>query len=176
MIPEEDLEDLAHTVHDYQFSHGSLLKAPPKSGKVFARPVGAAMFPSPFPRKCFEQARRSYAAFNHLYANVASDEAWLGEALQPLLRTESLAKILWDIHQAVKREGFVQRISLGIWRSDYMLHADGDKLNDRGAGDRQEGSGAEDVSIKQVEFNTFSCAGGVHSNRISDMHKYDSLV
>jgi hypothetical protein len=55
-------------------------------------------------------------------------------------------------------------LSLGLFRSDYMLHAAGYHEN-RGA----------PVELKQVEFNTCSCAGGSHSNKISDMHRYLNL-
>lgn len=27
-------------------------------------------------------------------------------------------------------------------------------------------------TLKQVEFNTFSCAGATHANKVADMHKY----
>lgn len=30
----------------------------------------------------------------------------------------------------------------------------------------------DNTCLKQVEFNTFSCAGGTHANRVGDMHRY----
>ena len=159
-MSEERLEHIANTIYDWQFEHGSTLKAPPRSGNLIARPVGAAMFPSRFPRRCFEEAMDTYAIFDILYSRVASDETWLEDALQPLLNTDSLAKTLWNIHQRVKKDGYVQDVSLGIFRSDYMLQVEENKDEDCRS------------SIKQVEFNTYSAAGGIHSNKVSDMHKY----
>ncbi|KAL9105008.1 MAG: hypothetical protein Q9163_000105 [Psora crenata] len=54
-------------------------------------------------------------------------------------------------------EGYVQDKSLGIFRSDYMLRTS---------------SNHGELTLGQVEFNTFSVAGGCHSNKVSDMHKY----
>ena len=52
-----------------------------------------------------------------------------------------------------------QDIHLGLFRSDYMLHQPHDNEVDYPA------------HLKQVEFNTYSVAGGVHSARISKMHR-----
>lgn len=47
---------------------------------------------------------------------------------------------------------------MAFFRSDYMLHIP--------RGERGQ------KQLKQVELNTFSVAGGVHSARISQMHEY----
>lgn len=36
------------------------------------------LFPSLFPRACFEEARAIQTAYNELYASIANDEEWLG--------------------------------------------------------------------------------------------------
>ena len=93
---------------------------------------------------------------------ISEDEEWLHEALEALIESpKSMARILWEIHVAVKKEGYVQDLSLGVFRSDYMLHEDRSD-NDGGTGP---------LAIKQVEFNTYSVAGGAHGNRISEMHQ-----
>lgn len=35
------------------------------------------LFPSPFPRACFEEAKAVQIWFNELYARIAADEEWL---------------------------------------------------------------------------------------------------
>ena len=157
-LSEAHIASLADTIKDWQFEHGSLLKAPPRTGKTLAYPIGVAAFPSNFPRTHFEQALRLQILFNLLYVSVASNEEWLHDALANLFDSDSVAKRLWAIHLAVEKEGRVQDVSLGIFRSDYMLHSP---------------SGSENqLSLKQVEFNTYSVAGGAHSNKISNMHRY----
>ncbi len=157
---------MVENVRDWQYQHGSILKYPPRSGLVGYRPIGATLFPSNFPRHCYEEALAIQPIFNKLYAAISEDEEWLHDSLEALIESpKSMAKILWEIHCEIKKDGYVQDLSLGIFRSDYMLHED-----------RREDDGSVEtprpLAIKQVEFNTYSVAGGAHGNRISDMHKY----
>ena len=78
---EEKLEQLIDNVLDWQYMHGSLLKIPPDSGQVLARPIGAALFPTPFPRSLFEEANELQVIYNKLYLAVARDEEWLARVL-----------------------------------------------------------------------------------------------
>ncbi len=166
-LSREHWQFLIENVRDWQYQHGSLLKYPPRSGHVGSRPIGATVFPSNFPRHCYDEALAIQPIFNKLYAAISEDEAWLHGSLKALIESpESMARILWEIHSAIKKEGYVQELSLGIFRSDYMLHEHR----------RRDISGGEiptPLVIKQVEFNTYSVAGGAHGNRISKMHRYD---
>lgn len=40
------------------------------------------LFPSLFPRACFEEARAIQTAYNELYACIANDEEWLGGVIE----------------------------------------------------------------------------------------------
>lgn len=40
------------------------------------------LFPSLFPRACFEEARAIQTAYNELYACIANDKEWLGEVVK----------------------------------------------------------------------------------------------
>ena len=40
------------------------------------------LFPSLFPRACFEEGRAIQTAYNELYAGIANDEEWLGEVVK----------------------------------------------------------------------------------------------
>ena len=44
---------------------------------VLATNAPVTLFPSPFPAKSFEQAQELQTTYNELYANIASNEAWL---------------------------------------------------------------------------------------------------
>ena len=155
------LKFLIESVLDWQIQHGSLIKFPLFSGEVTARPIGATLEPSPFPKDHYDDLLTLQLIFNKLYAAVSEDEEFLIECLQGLMQDEkSMAKMLWDIHTAVKEEGHVQATSLGIFRSDYMLHLDSD----------------QGTVPKQVEFNTYSVAGGAHGNRVSDMHRLVKVI
>ena len=161
----ERLRILIDSVKDFQLTNGSLVKlvGVEQEHTVLGRPIGVALYPSRIPRASFEQAERLQTPLNELYAAVATDEKWLKYALRPLLTKGSLAAKLWSIHMDVAREGYVQDLSLGIFRSDYIL---------------QNCSSLDDAEKhtaplpKQVEFNTYSCAGVSHFSRISALHRH----
>lgn len=157
-IPEEEFDRLLETIKDYQLTHGSLLKLVKSNEEhtVLSRPVGASVFPTRFSRMLFNKAVDLQSAFNELYMKVSEDEEWLEETLRNLIANDPFTKTLWSIHEAVKREGYVQSISLDIFRSDYMAH--------------QPESGI--FELKQVEFNSYTVAGGTHGNIVYNMHQY----
>lgn len=52
----------------------------PSGSLAVTAPV--TLFPSLFPRTCFEEARAIQKAYNELYALVAKDEHWLEEIVE----------------------------------------------------------------------------------------------
>lgn len=62
---------------------------------------------------------------------------------------------LWKIHLQVKEEGYIQDLTLGMFRSDYMLHVPDD---------------ATKPSLKQVEFNTISSSFGGLAVKVAQLH------
>ncbi|KAF6223627.1 hypothetical protein HO133_000470 [Letharia lupina] len=132
-------------------------KIDPSRSLAVTAPV--TLFPSLFPRECFEEARAIQTAYNELYACIANDEEWLGEVVKELAEVDDFISNLWNVHQAVKKEGYVQDLSLGIFRSDYMVHKDPSN---------QEAK----TEIKQVEFNTIASSFGGLSAKVSALHKH----
>ena len=158
-LSDDQLEVLVSDIKDWQITHGSLLKiiSSEEDNTVLTHPVAATLFPTLFPTGLFREAVALRRLYNELYTAVAEDKEWLYSALKPLIEVDFLASTLWSIHEEVKREGRVQDVALGIFRSDYMIH---------------QPNPGQAPQLKQVEFNTISCAGGIHSNRISDMHRH----
>jgi glutathione synthetase len=158
-LSDDQLEVVAADIKDWQITHGSLLKiiSSEEDNTVLTHPVGATLFPTLFPAELFNDALALRRLYNKLYTAVAEDEEWLNQTLKPLIEVDFLASNLWGIYEEVKREGQIQDVALGIFRSDYMLH---------------QPSPSQEPQLKQVEFNTISCAGGIHSSRISDMHRH----
>lgn len=70
---------------------------------------------------------------------------------------DAFIRNLWNIHLHVKQEGYTHDFSLGMFRSDYMLH---------------DSSASEPLSLKQVEFNTISSSFGGLSSRAAGLHAY----
>lgn len=55
-------------------------KIDPSRSLAVTAPV--TLFPSLFPRACFEEALAIQIAYNELYACIANDEQWLGEVVK----------------------------------------------------------------------------------------------
>jgi glutathione synthase len=160
-LSDEQYAAFVSDIKDWQITHGSLLKLvhTDEESTVQCQPVGTTLFPTLFPRALFDEAHALQTAFNKLYAAVAEDDEWLLDVLGDLIEVDDLASALWEIYSEVKEEGFVQDLTLGIFRSDYMMHVDSKESLRR-------------PKLKQVELNTVSCAGGVHTSIVSDMHRH----
>ncbi|PGH23385.1 glutathione synthetase [Polytolypa hystricis UAMH7299] len=161
-LTPEQKEYLVGEVKNWALHHGLAVKPPPTFIPKESDPVGVlssnapvTLFPSPFPRSGYESAVAVQTTYNKLYAAISSDEAWLGKIIEELVEADDFIANLWKIHVRVKEEGYVQPLSLGLFRSDYMVHT-------------PQGSTAP--SLKQVEFNTISSSFGGLSSLVSAMH------
>lgn len=75
---------VATAVKDWTVAHGLAIRPPPALVPTDADPQGAlatsapvTLFPSLFPRACFEQAKSVQQAYNLLYARISQDESFL---------------------------------------------------------------------------------------------------
>lgn len=83
-LTPEQLSYLLTASTDWSLSHGLTVRPPPSF--VAENPNGAlathaptTLFPSPFPRSCWNEAREVQKLFNELYAKISADEEWLGK-------------------------------------------------------------------------------------------------
>ncbi|PWW78075.1 glutathione synthase [Tuber magnatum] len=165
------LSYLLQALTDYSLSHGLTVRPaesfiPDKlsSNGAFATHAPITLFPSPFPRSCWEEGRAVQKDFNELYARVAGNEEWLEKTMVELSKVDDFTERLYKVHLDVKAEGFVQPLSLGLFRSDYILH----------------NIAPEDPKvlpvIHQVEFNTIASSFGALSTRVSELHRHLARV
>ncbi|KAL9593932.1 MAG: hypothetical protein Q9179_005627 [Wetmoreana sp. 5 TL-2023] len=117
------------------------------------------LFPSLFPTSCFVEARAIQIAYSELYATIARDRDWLRKIVEELIEVDDFIAKLWNVHLAVEKEGYVQDLSLGLFRSDYMVHKEPEDPNAKS-------------TIKQVEFNTIASSFGGLSAKVSGLHSY----
>ncbi|KAG6902416.1 hypothetical protein C0995_000342 [Termitomyces sp. Mi166 len=161
-LTKAQIDELTLLATSYAFSTG-LLYLPPaeRQPTVPESAVHAplALFPSPFPRSLFEQAKRIQGIYNILYARIALDE----EFLDRIMGTENgVGKVddfigqLWTGWRGLRDKGLAQSLHLGLFRSDYLVHSPPD----------------EPTSLKQVEFNTISVSFGSLSHRTARLHRY----
>ncbi|KAL4889346.1 hypothetical protein BDV59DRAFT_186668 [Aspergillus ambiguus] len=166
-ISEDAGLHIAAQIQDWQINHGSMLKdiRSQTAESVLCYPIGVSVFPTPFPRAQFDRALDLQSIYHELYCALAEDEQWISSVIEDLIPVHPLADALWEVHLRVKSSGGyannTNKISLGIFRSDYMLHVEDERPTD-----------GEALGLKQVEFNTFSCAGASHADKVVDMHHH----
>ncbi|KAF2715155.1 glutathione synthase [Pleomassaria siparia CBS 279.74] len=165
LSPEEE-QYLLSNLKDWSIAHGlavrpapSFVSAAQDPSGVLATTAPVTLFPSLFPRTCFDEGLGIQTAYNELYSAIARDEAWLQSIIEGLVEIDDFTGKLWQTHLAVKKEGYVQDLSLGLFRSDYMVHIDPD-------------SSHSSPRLKQVEFNTIASSFGGLSSRVSTLHKH----
>ncbi|OTB07980.1 hypothetical protein M426DRAFT_317482 [Hypoxylon sp. CI-4A] len=167
-ITPSEGERLTEVIKDWALAHGLTVRPPPAVVAAEADPAGilatavpVTLFPSPFPRVCFDQGINVQKAYNELYASISQDEDFLTQVIKEIGDSDDFITELWKVHLRVKEEGYVQPKSLGLFRSDYMVHQD------------RSGSAPQ---VKQVEFNTIASSFGGLSSQTSLLHKYLSTV
>ena len=83
-LSQSESAELLLTIKDWSIAHGLAVRPPaafvssvsdPQG--VLATTVPVTLFPSPFPRICFEQAKSVQKSYNHLYAAISQDEKFL---------------------------------------------------------------------------------------------------
>ncbi|KAK1751654.1 hypothetical protein QBC47DRAFT_390655 [Echria macrotheca] len=159
-LDAREREHLVQVIKDWSIAYGLAVRPPPAvvnndPDGILAINAPVTLFPSPFPKSCFEEARAIQRAYNELYANISRDEDFLRDIVQEVAGGDDFIANLWNVHLRVKKEGYVQSLALGLFRSDYMVHRDDDGLQ-----------------IKQVEFNTIASSFGGLSAQTSLLHKH----
>ncbi|KAK4548330.1 hypothetical protein LTR36_010200 [Oleoguttula mirabilis] len=157
-LSEEHLAQLVTDIKDYQLTHGNVLKLVrfEEATRVPSIGVGVSVLPTPFPRRCFNEAWALQRCMNELYIRAGTDEQWLHTILQPLMERDGFLAALWDVHVDVRKAGVVQDVVCGIFRSDYM----------------HQPCAVDHATLKQVEVNTFSAAGACHAEHVANMHRH----
>ncbi|KAF8877154.1 hypothetical protein CPB84DRAFT_1838626 [Gymnopilus junonius] len=165
-LTKVQLEELTLHATTFALSHG-LLYLPPaeRQPTIPSAAIHApiSLFPSPFPRELFWNARRIQRIYNVLYSRIAMDDGFLDRVMgaeQGVGRVDDFTGQLWTGWKKLRDEGLAQPLHLGLFRSDYLLHAPPN----------------ETLSIKQVEFNTISVSFGCLSQKISELHRYLSAA
>lgn len=88
-ITSSEGERLTEVVKDWAIAHGLSVRPPPAvvaaeadPGNILATAVPVTLFPSPFPKVCFEQGQHVQKAYNELYAAISQDEEFLTQIVK----------------------------------------------------------------------------------------------
>ncbi|CAG8688162.1 24243_t:CDS:10 [Cetraspora pellucida] len=155
-ISPTSLEFLKEQAIDWALSHGLIIRSNSNfSSTVVHAPI--SLFPSPFPKKEFELALELQPIFNLLFHKLSRDHELIEKVVGELINVDDFIQKLYNIYLTVRKEGITQQISLGLHRSDYILHMT---------------PNSTDAHIQQVEFNTISSSFSSLSTLTSELHKY----
>ncbi|TWU73677.1 hypothetical protein ED733_004370 [Metarhizium rileyi] len=145
----EELDHLAQVIKDWAIGNGFAVRTPPTvippeadPATITAVPAPVTLFPTAFPRQAFLQGQKAQKAYNEL-----------------VIDGDDFVRDLWAVHETVKSEGYTQPLSLGLFRSDYMVHED-------------KSSVPPTAQAKQVEFNTIAASFGGLSVHASKLHNF----
>lgn len=164
LLEEGRINAIAADARDFALAHGLVYRpvparadAAPAPDMVIHAPI--AMTPTPFPRSLFEHAESLQPLFDKLYAGVALDANFLDAVIGgAVAKVDDFQAHLYNIWKQVRSEGIAQPVQLGLFRSDYLMHVEGDdKLS---------------LALKQVEFNTISASFGPLCEKVSQLHQY----
>lgn len=80
-------ERLVQTIKDWTITNGLAVRPPPAvagndSEGILAMSAPVTVFPSPFPKSCFEEASAIQTRYNELYARISQDEEFLSSLVQ----------------------------------------------------------------------------------------------
>ncbi|KAJ3230062.1 hypothetical protein HDU81_004789 [Chytriomyces hyalinus] len=154
------MEDLRDIAVDWAVLNG-LVMAQNHANIAADRTVSHAPFslvPARIPRTCFDSAVKLQPLFNALVHAVSSDAAFVKEVMDSLSTVDDFIAKCYKVYvQAVVQESPSQSITLGIHRSDYLLH-----MNEA----------ASRIDIQQVELNTIASSFGCLSTKTTELHKF----
>ncbi|XP_043256266.1 glutathione synthetase-like [Colletes gigas] len=150
-ISNEELQNIVDKAKDWALMHGISFRSKESFNKNHVQVLPFALLPSSFPRKDFEKAKCIQVLLNELIHKVAHSNSFITKSLKSTIDADPFTAKLFDIYETVHREGYSQTISVGLLRSDYMLHEN---------------------QIKQVELNTISSSFGGIATVTTKYHKY----
>ncbi|CAI4211479.1 unnamed protein product [Parascedosporium putredinis] len=142
-VTQEERSHLVQVAKDWAAANGLAIRPPPTIVPQEVDPAGVlaihapvTLFPSKFPARASSRRDRY-------------------KRLTMTFDVDDFVASLWKVHERVKQEGYAQDLSLGLFRSDYMVHED-----------------ASGLQIKQVEFNTIASSFGGLSTQTSLLHRF----
>ncbi|XP_030036720.2 glutathione synthetase isoform X2 [Manduca sexta] len=153
-LDQKVLVNVIEKAKDWALMHGVGMRDRKNFTKDSIQIAPFVLLPSPFPRTEFTKAVELQPVLNELMHKVAHDDDFLEHTLQNALQVDEFTANLYDIWVKVRNEGIAQSVSLGLFRSDYLMqHPDGNR-------------------IKQVEFNTIASSFGAITSHLPAMSRY----
>ncbi|SCU84793.1 LANO_0C02410g1_1 [Lachancea nothofagi CBS 11611] len=147
-------DQLIPEISQWALANG-LIMYPPGFNVAQGMLAPTTLYPTPFPRESFEQAKSVQVLYNELYAKISQNQdLWLSSHIKELAQFDpEFTGKLWDLYLKAQDIGICQSMTLGVFRSDYLLDS-------------------ESLEVKQVEFNTVSVSFGGLSTKVGQLHNF----
>ncbi|XP_011863847.1 PREDICTED: glutathione synthetase-like [Vollenhovia emeryi] len=152
-LSKDELKESVDKAKDWALMHGISMRSRKNFNMDQVQVLPVTLLPSSFPRKAFLAVKNVQTLLNELIHKVAHDKEFLASSLKSTVQADPFTAKLFHIYETVYERGFSQSVSLGLLRSDYLLHDDGSK-------------------IKQVEINTVATSFAALATVTSEYHKY----
>ncbi|PSN51649.1 Glutathione synthetase [Blattella germanica] len=153
-LENDVLQDIVDKAKDWALMNGAGMRSKSNFNKDSLLVAPFILLPSTFPRKEFEKAVKIQIILNELVHKVAHDYEFLSSSLKSTIEVDKFTGSLFKIYETVRKEGVTQTLSLGLFRSDYLVH------------------NAANNNIKQVEINTIASSFGGICTHIPSQHRY----
>ncbi|XP_025075872.1 glutathione synthetase-like [Pogonomyrmex barbatus] len=163
-LSKEELEELVDKAKDWALMNGMCTRSKRNFDRDVLQFAPFALFPSPFPREEFYNACDIQIILNVLIHKVAYDYEFLKDTLRETIKVDEFTKNLFKIYETVHKEGAVQKISLGMLRSDLML--------DTSCFEEDTETFKSHCCWKQVEINTIASGFGWLGPVSRQLHKF----
>ncbi|CAL1547212.1 unnamed protein product [Lymnaea stagnalis] len=164
-LPDWRLKEILDVANEWTICNGVSIKSGGEG--VEARKAVSApysLFPSVVPASILQQAKSSMVHFNRLMHKVALDHDFLEESLKNVIKADDFMENLWNIYLKVRDAGVKQPYHLGLFRNDFMMNC----LNNVGPGELVS---ADQLELKQIEFNAISSSFGGLSEQLGHLHR-----
>lgn len=107
-------ERLTEVIKDWASVNGLVVRPPPAvvaaeadPQGILSTPVPVTLFPSPFPKVCFDQGVSVQQAYNELYAAISQDEEFLAQTVKEYVQYSS------HLHD-FKIDRLIHRLRIGL--------------------------------------------------------------
>ncbi|XP_012532759.1 glutathione synthetase isoform X2 [Monomorium pharaonis] len=127
-LSKELLKDSVDKAKDWALMHGISMRSKKNFNKDHVQILPVTLLPSSFPRQSFLTAKNVQTLLNELIHKVAYDKEFLTSSLKSTVKADPFTAKLFHIYETVHEKGFSQNISLGLLRSDYLLHDAGRQI------------------------------------------------
>uniref|UniRef100_A0A1B6I2J5 Glutathione synthetase n=2 Tax=Homalodisca liturata TaxID=320908 RepID=A0A1B6I2J5_9HEMI len=120
-LSQELLADIVDKAKDWALMHGACMRSKTNFSTDSLNFAPFTLLPSAFPRKEFERAVALQPIVNELMHKVAHDHEFLEESLRNTIKVDEFTGRLYKLYETIRKEGYGQRLSLGLVRTDLML-------------------------------------------------------